>query len=184
MSHPTHSALESFEAQWSRLKCIAWKEGRGIKTCSTLQRDTYSLNSGQGEGQRGDITELQTLLGHLGGIAPYLIELNGKAELTSKHVQLARVTITVVQTSSEHIHPFLHGPVLPAAAPGRSKHGCKGLSNALRAKRHICRWNCIILRLSPAAFFCWWAISPASPLTPSGSCSLGKTLIWSARQEE
>lgn len=29
-----------------------------LKTCSTLQRDTYSLNSGQGEGQKGDITEL------------------------------------------------------------------------------------------------------------------------------
>lgn len=36
MSHPTHSALESFKAKWPRLKCIAQKEEKE-KTCSTLQ---------------------------------------------------------------------------------------------------------------------------------------------------
>lgn len=84
-----------------------------------MQRDTYSLNSGQGEGQKGVITELQTLLGHLGEIAPYITELNGKAKPDSEHVQLVRVIVTVVTAGREHIHccVVLRCLQLPLAGP-------------------------------------------------------------------
>lgn len=68
--------------------------------------------------------------------------------------------------SRQRTHPLLRGSALPAAALGRSQHGCECSTGELRAKCHTGKWKWFILKLCPAAFFCWWIILPASPLTP------------------
>lgn len=81
-----------------------------LKNLLQLAKGFLQPNSGQDEGQRGDVTELKTLLGHSGGIAPYLLEPNEKATPSSRHVSQGKNNSS---DNWQRPHPSFPGTVLP-----------------------------------------------------------------------